>query len=62
MPQIDTKSPKSLKLLNMPDDIYCILIQEQAKIKQRTKKGMFGLEQTVYAIIREHKRCEDAEK
>lgn len=52
----------SMKLLNIPDDIMCILLQEQAKIKQEKKKGMFGLERTIYSIIREHKRCELTEK
>jgi hypothetical protein len=58
MPLLSTNKPKSLRLLDVPEDIYCILIQEQAKIKLEKKKGMFGLEQTIYSIIREFKRCE----
>jgi hypothetical protein len=60
MPLIDPKVKKRrLKLLNIPEDVYCILLQEQAKIKGAKKIGMFGMERTIYAIIREHKRCEE---
>lgn len=58
MALIAPNKPKRLKLLNIPEDVWCILIQEQAKIKKEKKRAMFGLEQTVYAIIREQKRCE----
>jgi hypothetical protein len=47
-----------MRLRNIPEDIYCILLQEQGKIKSARKVGMFSMEQTIYAIIREHKRCE----
>jgi hypothetical protein len=50
---------RQLKLRNIPEDIYCILLQEQAKIKAVKKIGMFGMERTLYAIIREHRRCEE---
>lgn len=52
---------RQLKLLNIPEDIFCILLQEQAKIKDVKKVGMFGIERTIYAIIREHRRCEERE-
>jgi hypothetical protein len=58
MPQKDTKKPRQMRLRNIPEDIYCILLQEQGKIKSARKVGMFSMEQTIYAIIREHKRCE----
>lgn len=49
---------RMLKLRKLPEDVYCILLQEQGKIKAARKIGMFSLENTVYSIIREHKRCE----
>lgn len=37
---------------NIPQDIYKILIDEQAREKKRRNRGQFSLELTAYLIIR----------
>lgn len=51
----------SLTLKKIPEDIYKYLLKQQGRIKVEKSKGVFGLEQTVYAIIRDCKRCEEKE-
>jgi hypothetical protein len=49
----------SLTLRDIPPDVYKILITEQGLIKAEKGIGMFGLEQTIYSIVREWKRCRE---
>lgn len=43
-----------IKLRDVPDDIFSIIIQEQADTKKKRKNGHFSLELAIYKIIREH--------
>lgn len=49
-------------LNNVPGDIYDFLLKQQAKIKLEKKKGVFGLEKTIYSLLRDCKRCEEKEE
>lgn len=49
-------------LRKVPEDVFKILIIEQHKEKVDKKKGMFGLEQTIYKIIRDYERCRKMEE
>jgi hypothetical protein len=48
---------KSITLRNIPSDIFQILLREQHKVKAHRNIGRFGIEQTVYKIIRDNERC-----
>ena len=41
---------------NIPEDVKDHLLDVQATIKKKKKIGKFGLESTIYHIVREHKR------
>jgi len=51
-----------MTLRNIPTDVFKILLKEQHKVKQARGVGRYGIEQTVYKIVREYERCRDAEK
>lgn len=53
---------KSLTLRTIPKDIFQILLREQHKVKANRGIGRFGIEQTIYKVIREFDRCKDSEK
>jgi hypothetical protein len=53
---------KSITLRNIPCDIFQILLREQHKVKAHRSIGRFGIEQTVYKIIRDYERCKEPEK
>lgn len=53
---------KALTLRRIPADIFQILLIEQHKEKVNKHKGQFGLEQTIYKIIREYERCKKNEE
>lgn len=48
---------KSLTLRNIPPDIFRLLLKEQSQHKEAKSIGRFGLEQTIYKILREFERC-----
>jgi hypothetical protein len=52
---------KALTLRRIPDDIFRILLTEQHREKLNKNKGQFGLEQTIYKIIRDYERCRKEE-
>lgn len=52
---------KSFLLRKIPPDVFRILLVEQSKEKIKKNKGQFGIEQTIYKIIRDHERCRKAE-
>jgi hypothetical protein len=49
----------SITLRGIPEDVYKIIIKEQGRIKHERAIGMFGIEQTIYSIVREWKRCRE---
>jgi hypothetical protein len=51
---------KTMFLKNIPEDVMCILKQEQKQIKAQKEVKVYGLELTLYYIIRQSKRCNDA--
>lgn len=51
-----------IMLHNVPEDIYCILTEEQEKLKKQKGVKIYGIEQTLYTILREFKRCEKMKK
>lgn len=53
---------KALTLRHIPQDIFQILLIEQCKEKLTKHKGQFGLEQTIYKIIREFDRGKKKEQ
>jgi len=53
---------KALTLRRIPPDVFKILLIEQHKEKINKCKGQFGLEQTIYKIIREFERCRKFEE
>jgi len=53
---------RGLKLRNIPDDVFKILLIEQSKEKIAKNKGVFGIEQTIYKIVRDYERCRKAEE
>lgn len=52
----------TILLSKVPEDIYEYLLKQQAKIKIEKKKGVFGIEQTIYSIIRDCRKCDEDEK
>lgn len=48
---------RALTLRNIPEDVFKILLIEQHAEKINKNKGQFGLEQTIYKIIRDYERC-----
>jgi len=48
---------KVLILRRIPDDVFKILLIEQHREKILKGKGQFGIEQTIYKIVREYARC-----
>jgi len=42
----------SITLKNVPQDIYCLLLDKQTEIKKKIG-GNFGLEATIYKLLRE---------
>lgn len=53
---------RSLVLRNIPDDVFKILLTEQHKEKLKTNKGVFGIERTIYKIIKDWERCKQGEE
>lgn len=53
---------RALTLRNIPEDVFKILVIEQGKEKIKKGKGVFGLEQTIYKVIREFDRCRKEEE
>lgn len=51
--KLHEQKPRGLRIYkdHVPDDVYKILIQEQAKV--RVTKVSFSLEDTIYKLIRE---------
>lgn len=47
---------RDLLLKDVPDDIFKIIVEEQARIKVQKKSGQFGLAQVVYKMLRERNR------
>jgi hypothetical protein len=43
----------SITLLEIPESVYCFIIQKQADIKMQKKKGQYSLSQAVIQIIKE---------
>lgn len=52
----------SLTLRNIPPDVFKILLREQGEIKNERAIGKFGIEQTIYKLIREYERCKKESK
>lgn len=48
---------KSLTLRNIPPDVFLILLKEQHEAKTNRNIGRFGIEQTIYKVLREFERC-----
>lgn len=53
---------KSLILRKIPEDVYRILLIEQHNEKINKHRGQFGIEQTIYKIVREFERCKKQEQ
>jgi hypothetical protein len=53
---------RKMILRNIPDDVFKILLTEQHKEKILKNRGQFGLEQTIYKIVRDYERCRKAEE
>lgn len=51
-----------MTLRNIPDDVFQILLTEQKEEKEKRRIGMYGIEQTIYKIIRDYERCKREEK
>lgn len=49
-------------LRSIPEDVFKILLKEQHKEKSEKNKGMFGIEQTIYKIVRDYERCKKQEE
>lgn len=56
------QSMKALTLRRIPEDVFKILLCEQHREKLNKHKGQFGLEQTIYKIVRDYERCRKAEE
>jgi hypothetical protein len=52
LPMPTENKNRQLSLKNVPDDIFSILVTEQAKIKLEKRSGKFGLEQVIYKMVR----------
>jgi hypothetical protein len=48
---------KSMTLRDIPEDVFKILLTEQKEEKMKRKIGMYGIEQTIYKIVRDYERC-----
>lgn len=44
---------------SMPPDVYRIVLKEQGNMKAKKGTSKFGIDQTIYAIIREWERCRE---
>lgn len=42
--------------IDLPEDVHRLLLEEQAKVKQTRKIGMFSLQSTAIMLLREVKR------
>lgn len=51
-----------MTLRDIPPDVFKILLDEQKEEKVKRGKGMYGIEQTIYKIIRDYERCKKEEK
>lgn len=51
---------KSITLRNIPPDVFQILLKEQHETKANRNIGRFGIEQTIYKVVRELERCKKA--
>lgn len=54
-----TREKKVYPLKQMPEDVYKIILTEQGVIKAERGISQYSLEQTIYSIIREWKRCRE---
>ena len=54
--------PKQMRLRNMPEEVYNKLLKVQAEQKLKRKKGQFGLDQTIYLIVRKYESIDSASK
>lgn len=48
---------KHIRLYDVPDDIYKMLLAEQSRIKLANNIGQFSLESTIYKLLRE--KCKE---
>lgn len=55
----EDRKGKVYPLKAMPDDVFKIILKEQGKIKTERSISQYSLEQTIYSIIREWKRCRE---
>lgn len=53
---------KSMTLRNIPEDVFKVLLKEQWDEKERRGIGMYGIEQTIYKIVRDYERCRKESK
>lgn len=47
---------------NMPQEIYKIVLREQGRLKANRGTSQFGIDQTIYSIIREWEKCKEDKK
>lgn len=47
----------SCKLVNIPADVFKLVIQEQSKIKESKGTKQWSFERTVYKMIRDYDKC-----
>lgn len=47
----------SCKLLNIPQDVFKLVIQEQSKIKEARGTRQFSFESTIYKMLRDYDKC-----
>lgn len=52
-----SKEVKHIRLTDVPDDIYNMLLHEQSKVKLANNIGQFSLESTIYKLLRE--KCKE---
>lgn len=48
-----------INLKEVPKDVMTILVDEQAELKKTKDTRQFGLDKTIYKIVREWKRCQE---
>lgn len=53
---------QSLTLRNIPEDVNEFLLDLQHEKKKEKKVGKFGIESTIYAALRDYKRCRQNEQ
>lgn len=51
----------AITLRDVPDDVFKIILEEQAKEKQSKGIGQWSLEKTIYKMIKECARCREKE-